>query len=173
MGHHEVIDHTPLIITREATPEDFDRYFDEGFAALGPESRVMRFFTPVHDLPDGVRERLRAIDGTVNGAVIAFDAALRDDAGHPEGRPVGVARWMGNPGGPPELAVTVIDDYHGHGVGSRMTDLLVVLARKRGIRRIIADVLRENVAMRSLCNRYRSSVIPSGDPRVVRYRIDI
>jgi RimJ/RimL family protein N-acetyltransferase len=132
----------------------------------------MRFFTPVHDLPEGVRARLRDIDGTINGAVIAFDAATIDET-HPEGRPVGVARWMGNPSGPPELAVTVIDEYHGHGVGSRMTDLLMVLARRRGIRRILADVLRENVAMRALCNRYRSVVIPSGDPRVVRYRIDI
>ena len=132
----------------------------------------MRFFTPVHDLPEGVRTRLRDIDGTITGAVIAFDATLVD-GDHPEGRPVGVARWMGNPTGPPELAVTVIDEYHGHGIGSRMTDLLIVLARRRGIRRILADVLRENVAMRALCNRYRSVVVPSGDPRVVRYRIEV
>ena len=47
------------------------------------------------------------------------------------------------------------------------------LARKRGVRRIIADVLRENVAMRSLINRYRAVVQPSGDPLVVRYRVDV
>ena len=122
-------------------------------------------------------QRLRDIDGDHNGAVIAFDAALRDDAdhpnGHPEGRPVGVARWMGNVTGPPELAVTVIDEYQGCGVGSRMMDTLLVLARKRGIRRIIADVLRENIPMRALLNRYRAVVQPSGDPRIVRYRVDI
>ncbi len=166
------IEHTPLIVTREAGPDDFDRYFDEGFAALGPESRMLRFFTPVHDLPDGVRQRLRDIDGHVNAAIIAFDAAVRDDD-HPEGRPVGVGRWMGSPTGPPELAVTVIDDYHGQGVGSRVMDSLMVLARRRGVRRIIADVLRENLAMRALCNRHRAVVVPSGDARVVRYRIDI
>ena len=133
---------------------------------------MLRFFTPVHDLPDGVRQRLRDIDGHVNAAIIAFDAAVRDDD-HPEGRPVGVGRWMGSPTGPPELAVTVIDDYHGKGVGSRLMDALMVLARRRGLRRIIADVLRENMAMRSLCNRHRAVVVPSGDARVVRYRIDI
>ena len=153
-------------------PTDFDRYFDEGFAALGSESRMMRFFTPVHDLPESIRQRLRETDGYVNAAVIAFDAAVRDEQ-HPEGRPVGVARWMGNETGPPELAVTVIDDYHGNGVGSRLMDALMVLARRRGLRRIIADVLRENMAMRSLINRYRAVVQPSGDPLVVRYRVDV
>ena len=45
--------------------------------------------------------------------------------------------------------------------------------RRRGLRRIYADVLRENVAMRALINRYRSVVQPSGDPIVVRYRLDV
>ena len=153
-------------------PADFDRYFEEGFAALGPESRHMRFFTPVHDLPDTVLQRLRDVDGTINGAIIAFDAAVRDET-HPEGRPVGCARWMGSANGPPELSVTVVDEYQGCGVGSRMMDAMLVLARKRGVRRMIADVLRENVPMRALINRYRAVVQPSGDPRIVRYRVDL
>ena len=52
-------------------------------------------------------------------------------------------------------------------------DAMLVLARKRGVRRMIADVLRENVPMRALINRYRAVVQPSGDPRIVRYRIDL
>jgi GNAT superfamily N-acetyltransferase len=173
LRHHGHIDHSPLIVTREAVPADFDRYFQEGFDALSPESRHMRFFTPVHELPEPVLKRLADVDGTYNGAVIAFDAALRDVDSHPEGRPVGVARWMGSQTGPAELSVTVIDEYQGTGVGSRMMDAMLVLARKRGIRRLIADVLRENVPMRALINRYRAVVQPSGDPRIVRYRVDI
>ena len=61
----------------------------------------------------------------------------------------------------------------GLGVGSRLMDALLVLARKRGVRRIIADVLRENTAMRALINRYRAVIQPSGDPVVVRYRVDV
>ena len=86
---------------------------------------------------------------------------------------MGVARWMGSATGPPELSVTVIDDYQGKGVGSRMMDAMLVLARKRGVRRMIADVLRENVPMRALINRYRAVVQASGDPLVVRYRVDV
>ena len=170
---HDVrIDHTPLIVTREAVSGDFAKYFAAAFAELGPESRHFRFFTAVRELPPNVLQRLSEVDGTINAAIIAFDAAahLPD---HPEGKPIGVARWMASAGGPPELSVTVIDEYQGLGVGSRLMDALLVLARKRGIRRIIADVLRDNVAMRSLVNRYRAVVQASGDPLIVRYRIDL
>lgn len=126
----------------------------------------------MRELPPAVLERLATIDGVVNAAIIAFDAAA-DMPDHPEGKPIGVARWMGNTVGPPELSVTVVDDYQGLGVGSRLMDSLLVLARKRGVRRIIADVLRENVAMRRLINRYRAVVQPSGDALVVRYRVDV
>lgn len=166
------IDHTPLIVTREAVPADFAKYFAEAFEELGAESRHFRFFTAVRELPPAVLERLATIDGVVNAAIIAFDAAA-DMPDHPEGKPIGVARWMGNTVGPPELSVTVIDEYQGLGVGSRLMDALLVLARKRGVRRIIADVLRENVAMRRLINRYRAVVQPSGDALVVRYRVDV
>lgn len=170
--HDGRIDHIPAIVTREGTPADFDRYFDEGFRELGPESRHLRFFTAVRELTPDLRRRLRDVDGQQHAAVIAFDAALRDDA-HPEGKPVGVARWISGPNGPPELSVTVIDDYQGMGVGSRLMDTLLALARKRGITRIVADILRENTGMRGLVNRYRAVIQRSDDPTVVRYRIDV
>lgn len=166
------IDHIPAIVTREGTPDDFDRYFEEGFRNLSAESRHLRFFTAVRELPEDVKTRLRNVDGWNHAAIIAFDAAARDDD-HPEGRPVGVARWIGREAGPPELSVTIIDDYQGQGVGTRLMDALLALARKRGVRRIIADMLRENTGMRHLCNRYNATVQPSGDPVVVRYRIDV
>ena len=175
--HNGGINHTPLIVTREAARVDFDRYFDEAFEELSPASRHLRFFTPVRELPEAVKERLRDVDGVVNAAILAFDAArVVDD--HPEGKPVAIARWMAHPAGvepagPPELSVTVIDEYQGMGVGTRLMDDLLALARQRGLRRIYADVLRENVAMRALINRYRAVVQPSGDPVVVRYRVDV
>ncbi len=177
MRHNDCINQQPRIVTREAARVDFDRYFDEAFQELSPESRHLRFFTPVRELPESLRERLSDVDGVINAAVVAFDAA-RCLPDHPEGKPIGVARWMSrsvgdSPAGPPELSVTVIDEYHGVGVGTRLMDTLLALARQRGLRRIYADVLRENVPMRALINRYRAVVQPSGDPTVVRYRLDI
>ena len=162
----------PAIITREAAPGDFDRYFDEAFQELSPESRHLRFFTAIRELPDNVRARLGDVDGYRNAAIVAFDAAVMLPD-HPEGKAIGVARWMTGDDGPPELSITVIDEYQGMGVGTRLMDALLALARKRGVQRIIADVLRENTGMRTLINRYRAVVQRSGDPLVVRYRIDI
>jgi GNAT superfamily N-acetyltransferase len=170
--HHWRIDHVPAIITREAAPGDFDRYFDEAFQELSPESRHLRFFTAIRELPDSVRERLADVDGYRNAAIVAFDAAVMLPD-HPEGKAIGVARWMTGDDGPPELSITVIDEYQGMGVGTRLMDALLALARKRGVQRIIADVLRENTGMRTLINRYRAVVQRSGDPLVVRYRIDV
>jgi acetyltransferase len=172
VGHHGHIDHIPAIVTREAVPGDFERYFDEGFQELSAESRHLRFFTAVRELPENVRLRLADVDGFRNAAVVAFDAALTS-ADHPEGKAIGVARWMGNDEGPPELSVTVIDAYQGMGVGTHLMDSLLALARKRGVRRILADVLRENTGMRRLINRYRAVIQRSGDPLVVRYRVDV
>jgi GNAT superfamily N-acetyltransferase len=173
-GHHGRIDHVPAIVTREAVRADFDRYFDEAFEELSPESRHLRFFTAIRDLPVSVRERFADVDGVRHGAVIAFDAAVMLPD-HPEGKPIGVARWMSDVDGdgPPELSVTVIDAYQGMGVGTRLMDSLLALAGRRGVTRIIADVLRENTGMRTLVNRYRSVVQRSGDPLIVRYRIDV
>jgi len=175
-GQRVQLDHTPVIVTREATHDDFERYFAEVFDEMSPLSRQMRFFSPVRELPPAVRERLSKIDGTINGAIIAFDAADHGDPtpdGHPEGKAVGFARWMSPAEGTPELSVVVIDEYQGMGIGSRLMDALIALGRKRGVRRMIAEVLRENTPMRALINRYRAVIQPSGDPRVVRYRIDI
>ncbi|MBI4882594.1 MAG: GNAT family N-acetyltransferase [Actinobacteria bacterium] len=124
-----------------------------------------------------MKQRLADVDGVTNAAVLAFDAA-RSNSDFPEGKPVGVSRWMsqtggGQPVGPPELSITVLDEYHGIGVGTRLMDDLLALARQRGLHRIHADVLRENVPMRALINRYRAVVQPSGDPAVVRYRLDV
>lgn len=166
------IDHVPAIVTREAVPGDFERYFDEGFQELSPESRHLRFFTAIRELPDNVRQRLADVDGWRNAAVLAFDAAVMLPD-HPEGKVIGVARWMSGDEGPPELSITVIDSYQGMGVGTRLMDSLLALARKRGVSRINADVLRENTGMRTLINRYRAVVQRSGDPLVVRYRIDV
>ena len=170
--HDVLIDHQTDITVREGSPADFDRYFDEGFADLSAESRHFRFFTAVRELPPMLRERLRDVDGVQNAAVIAFDQAVTLPD-HPDGKPIGVARWMSGEEGLPELSITVIDAYQGMGVGVRLMDALLGLALERGVTQIVLDVLRENTGMRHLVNRYRATVVRSGDPLVVRYRIDV
>ncbi|MFQ6033544.1 MAG: GNAT family N-acetyltransferase, partial [Candidatus Bipolaricaulia bacterium] len=43
-----------------------------------------------------------------------------------------------------ELAVVVGDPWQGRGVGSLLTDYCIKIARRRGIKRIVAEMLPDN-----------------------------
>lgn len=157
------------ILVREATVADFDRYFDEGFDQLSPGSRLTRFFSVMPHLPDSVRNSLRSIDGQLHVAVIAFATDHVDDD-HPEGKPVGLCRYMAGATGAPELAVTVLDEYQGLGIGTLLVDELCVLAASRGRAELVAFVLADNTPMHRILQRAGATVEPSDDPSVVAYR---
>ena len=66
------------------------------------------------------------------------------------GRPVGIARLIAVEGGRPELAVEVVDDWQGRGIGARLVRAVVERGRAAGHRVVHADVLAENVAAQAL-----------------------
>lgn len=153
---------------REATIEDFDRYFDEGFDELSAGSRLTRFFSVMPQLPESVRRSLRELDGIGHVAVVGFATDHVDD-NHPEGKPVGVARWISGGDGPPELAVTVLDEFQGQGIGTVLVRALCDLAVERGFSEIIAFVLVENTPMHRILQRMNARIIPNDDPGVTAY----
>lgn len=52
-----------------------------------------------------------------------------------------------------ELALLVADRWQRRGIGGRLLVALISVARREGIRRIVADFLADNHAMRHLCER--------------------
>ena len=165
-------EHAPIrIVMREATVEDV-RYLDEAFEQLSAESRYYRFFSAMPIMPETVRAHLVDIDGVRHGAVIALDALADHDEGV-EGKPVGVARWVVDASGTPHLSITVIDEYHGLGVGTQLFRDLIELARERGITHLHADVLATNGPMKALMRRYGGHTIPNGDASVVAYDLPL
>ncbi|MGD0898741.1 MAG: bifunctional acetate--CoA ligase family protein/GNAT family N-acetyltransferase [Thermoguttaceae bacterium] len=46
-----------------------------------------------------------------------------------------------------EYAVIVVDRWHGHGLGGTLTDYCLELAKKWGVKRVVAEVSKENVRM--------------------------
>lgn len=120
----------------------------EGFSRLSSEARYRRFMTHLPALTDEMTSYLTEVDGERHLAIAAVveSADLKSEAG------VGVARYVRLPDEPDvaEAAVTVVDDFHGRGVGKLLLTTLVRAAAERDIRKFRAEVLPENVAVQGL-----------------------
>lgn len=81
---------------------------------------------------------------------------------------VGGGRYIVTEPGKAEIAFVVIDDYQGQGLGTLLMRHLAVIARKSGLKQLIADVLPENAAMRKVFGRFGFQVERGGDPQIVR-----
>ena len=115
------------------------RALADGFAKLSQESRYRRFFAPLSSLKATDLHYLTEVDHRDHEAIIGFDAESGDA--------VGVARFVRSEDPRvAEVAVTVIDDWHGRGVATALLEQLVVRAREEGIERFLALVLEENEA---------------------------
>jgi RimJ/RimL family protein N-acetyltransferase len=140
-------DGTPVVI-RPVTSEDRE-LLRRGFARLSDESRLRRFMTPVAELTDEQLDRLTNLDYWDR---FAWGAVL---PGNPE-EGIGVARYVRLSDEPEvaEVAVTVIDDFQGRGLGTVLLSMLGVAARTAGITTFRAYVMEENVTMRDLLHQF-------------------
>jgi acetyltransferase len=112
---------------------------------LSLPSRYHRFFYPLHELPPDMLARFTQADP--RGAMTLL-AVIREN-----GREAAIAMAQYVADGYPEhcdFAVVVADRWQRHGIGRRLIQTLVCMARAAGIRRIEGDVLAENEAMRRL-----------------------
>jgi len=115
-----------------------------GFERLSPESRYRRFLAPMQELTESTLRYLTEIDHHDHEAMIALD----DQTG--EG--IGVARYVRDPDHPDvaEVAVTVIDDWQGRGLGTLLLEVISARARQEGITRFTALMLATNQEMMDL-----------------------
>jgi RimJ/RimL family protein N-acetyltransferase len=139
-----------LVRLRHLGPDDAEE-LAAGFARLSPESRYRRFFSPMPRLPETLLRRLTATDGYRHVALIAESIPYDDEPP----APVGVARFIRRTDKPSaaEVAVTVIDELHGQGLGRLLLQSIAALARESGVTTLVANVLSENAPMRALLSR--------------------
>jgi GNAT superfamily N-acetyltransferase len=106
------------------------------FQKLSPESRYRRFFAPLQQLRPADLAYLTEVDHHDHEALIAHSA-------HAE--PLGVARFVrGSEARKAEVAVAVIDEWHGRGVGTALLTELVKRAREEGVQVFTATILTDN-----------------------------
>lgn len=136
----------------------------DGFARLSPRSRQLRFLGPKTMLPDAELRYLTEVDHHDHEAIGALSAA--------DGCGVGIARYVRDAHDPQaaEIAVTIVDDWQGRGLGAELLSRLSDLARQAGIHRFTALVATDNAASAGLLRNLGACLVGQG-PGTVEYEL--
>ena len=117
---------------------------------LSPESRYFRFVSTLTELPAHMLARLSLIDYEREMALVAVirDA---DDQGQEQERIIAVSRYITNVDRRScEFSLLVDDGFSGKGLGSKMMQSIMEVARDRGLEEIDGLVLANNSPMLKL-----------------------
>ena len=142
----------------------------EGFRRLSPESRFLRFFSPLDHLSAAQLRYFTDIDYVDHFAWVATIDTPNDPA-----MGVGVARYIRSKTDPSaaEAAVAVADDHHRRGIGSIMLEALAAVALTRGITAFHLLVRSDNHAMIAAMEDLRAGRRPNDDASVIRFVLDL
>jgi acetyltransferase len=131
---------------------------------LSPESRYFRFVSSIIELPPSMLARFTLIDYDREMALVAV---FKERKAGPGGeileteRIVGVSRYITNPDQSScEFALVVADDFSGKGLGSRLMQSIMDVAREKGLSEIEGLVLANNPSMLKLMRGLGFTVKP-------------
>jgi RimJ/RimL family protein N-acetyltransferase len=164
-GRRVVLRDGSKVVIRQVRSADAPLLAD-GFARLSPESRRLRFLRRKDELSAAELRYFTDIDHHDHEALGALD--------RPGGRGVGVARYVRDTGDPhaAEIAVTVVDDWQGRGLGTELLAQLSGRARAEGIRRFTALVSADNIVVAALL-RSASADVVRREHGTVEYEIEL
>ena len=138
----------------------------DGFTRLSAQSRQMRFLTRKKELSPAELRYFTDLDHHDHEALGALD--------HADGRGVGIARYVRDAQDPhaAEIAVTIIDDWQGRGLGTELLAQLTDRARQEGIRCFTALVAEDNKAIAGLLRNVSAELVRRG-PGTAEYEITL
>lgn len=137
-------DGTPVCL-RTIRPSDEER-LREGIRALSPESRYSRFFSAFRDPPPAMVKRLVAVDGHNH---IGW-GAIRTDVKPSAAIGAAHAVRLKDDETRAELAVGLLDEYHGLGLARAIIASVIIDCAHEGITTLETHVLPENRAAMQL-----------------------
>jgi RimJ/RimL family protein N-acetyltransferase len=164
-GRRVVLRDGSTVLIRQVRSADAPLLAD-GFRRLSDRSRRMRFLTRKDDLSARELRYFTDVDHHDHEALGAVS--------HADGRGVGVARYIRDADDPQaaEIAVTVVDEWQGRGLGTELLNQLSGRARQAGIRRFTALVSADNAAMAGLLRQARAGLVRR-EPGTVEYEISL
>jgi GNAT superfamily N-acetyltransferase len=134
------------VLIRPMNPGDADA--ERAFiTALSPQARRYRFQEQIGEPSQEMVAKLVDVDHINDEAFVALSEDSADT------RIVGVSRYaVCNDPLQCEIAVTVLDDWQGHGLGTALMHRLIDAARERGIKRMVSLDFAENREMTHLAH---------------------
>ncbi len=135
------------VLLRPIKPED-EPLERELIAGLSEESSRFRFFHIIREMPHEMLTRFCNIDYDREMAIIA------EYSSDSKNRNVGVARVIVEPGGETgEFAIVVADDFQNVGLGAKLSNMLIDIAREKGLKSVYGIVLSDNTRMIRLARK--------------------
>jgi acetyltransferase len=163
---HRLKDGTEVLV-RAIRPED-EPLLIEFHAGHSAHTIRMRFFSMVKSLSRDSLIRLCHLD---------YDRAIALVAVHRNGdrsHICGVSRFfLDSEGHTAEFAIVVGDAWQGKGLGRHLMQRLIDVARHKGVKVLIGDVLRENTAMLQFVQQLGFIQHDTQDPSVVQVRLPL
>jgi acetyltransferase len=142
-----------------ATDMELERAFVRN---LSPQSKFKRFMGELKELSPDQLYRFTHPDHAREAAYVI----IRSTAGGEE--QIGVGRFVAEPDGTCEFAVTIADSWQGKGLAKRLMNALIREAKARGLKRIEGYVLAANARMLDFCRGLGFAVAASPDDPTVR-----
>jgi acetyltransferase len=150
------------VLLRPIRPEDAQLEL-EFVEKLSPQSRRLRFQGSLRSLTPAMLARFTQVDYDREMALVAL--ATVDGVE----REVGVCRYIVLPDGHScEYAIVLADAYQSRGLGRRMMERLIAVARLRGLAAMEGLVLASNEGMLRLCERLGFVIERDEDPLLRR-----
>jgi GNAT superfamily N-acetyltransferase len=142
-GEAVVLGRGGAVVIRPIRPDDASR-LRSAFARLGALTRLRRFLRPLTGLSSHQLAYLTRVDHVDHEALVGLDPRT--------GEIVGVARYLREGGDRhrARLAVVVVDDWQGRGVGGALVERLSARARANGVQTFCGATIGGNQAARGL-----------------------
>ena len=148
---------------RPIHPDDA-QMLQELVRAMSPQSRYFRFVSSMQELPATMLSRFTLIDYDREMALVAL---VKERTANAQGeelqteRIVGVSRYITNPDSSScEFSLVVADDFKGQGLGSRLMQSIMDVAREKGLTEIDGLVLANNPDMLKLMRNLGFAIKP-------------
>jgi len=156
------------VFIRPIKPEDASLLVDL-FDTLSPTSIYYRFFGPLKALPHSMLVRFTQVDYDRE-----IDLVALEETAEGKERMLATARVISDPDGKrAEFAILVGDPWQGKGVGARLLERCLGIAKERGIETVWGIVLRENTGMVALGRKLGFEVSRTDEPGELELTIEL